>query len=436
MITNSKKPTKRPIWAYPWGYAEGWVVALGILFTGLALQLSIGGLDPETLAWPVNSIVGGGFTLTLVLAYRFGSRSEIVRWLMRVPAAIVSIALITFLVLLMGFTLQGAEGNPGWVNALGLSHMTRSWPFLFGVMFFLASLGMVTLKRLSPLRGRNIGFSLNHAGLYIALLAGMLGTADLQRLTMDLREGEVAWVGVDQRGRVLEMPLAVELQRFHMDEFNPKITVIESATGKMIEGGLHQMFEIQPGTRGTVGNVAIEVLEYMPLAVVFGGRYEPVNDYGAAPAAFVRASTPDGTRMEGWISSGSFMYSHHTLPLDTTYAVAMTIPRASSYSSDVVVYTRDGNVFETRIEVNKPISAAGWKLYQYSYDERFGRYSELSVIELIRDPWLPVVYLGIFMLLAGSVYLMFLGKAPDSDEVISGESTPDAFPITPEEIRT
>ena len=32
-----------------------------------------------------------------------------------------------------------------------------------------------------------------------------------------------------------------------------------------------------------------------------------------------------------------------------------------------------------------------------------GRWSETSTFELVKDPWLPAVYLGIFLLLAGAV---------------------------------
>jgi hypothetical protein len=39
-----------------------------------------------------------------------------------------------------------------------------------------------------------------------------------------------------------------------------------------------------------------------------------------------------------------------------------------------------------------------------------GKYSKRSVIEAVRDPWLPVVYAGILMLLGGAVYLFWLGR--------------------------
>ena len=50
---------------------------------------------------------------------------------------------------------------------------------------------------------------------------------------------------------------------------------------------------------------------------------------------------------------------------------------------------------EEKIQVNHPITVNGWKIYQTSYDEKLGRWSETSIVELVLDPWLPMVYAGI-----------------------------------------
>lgn len=62
------------------------------------------------------------------------------------------------------------------------------------------------------------------------------------------------------------------------------------------------------------------------------------------------------------------------------------------------------------VEVNHPLNVQGWKVYQYSYDTQAGAASQVSVLELVRDPWLPYVYTGIFMMLAGAL-LMFFDKS-------------------------
>ncbi len=349
-----------------------------------------------------------------MLGWVFLKRKTPVAWLGSIPAAVTSIAMITFLVLLMGFTLQEDAQNPVWVQKLGLSNMVSSWPFIFGIIFFLTSLGMATVKRLIPFKGRNIGFFLNHAGLYIIIIGGMLGSADLKRYTMHLHEGEIVWYANDRHGHQVQMPLALELISFNMEEYNPKIAVIDPHSGRIIPETISEMFEIDKGNRGTIFGYDVEILEFHKLSGKIGDRYEPVNDFGAAPAAYVRATCEEGESTEGWISSGSFMMPHSLVDLNHVYdfSLAMTIPQASHYSSDVVLYTESGDVEEVRIEVNHPVSAEGWKLYQYSYDDRFGRWSPSTVIEAIRDPWLPFVYSGIYMVLIGSVYLMTLGKAP------------------------
>ena len=77
------------------------------------------------------------------------------------------------------------------------------------------------------------------------------------------------------------------------------------------------------------------------------------------------------------------------------------------YASDVTLFTADGDSLRDTILVNKPLSIMGWKVYQLSYNEAMGGMSESSVLELVRDPWLPYVYAGIFMMLLGAVLLFF-----------------------------
>lgn len=61
---------------------------------------------------------------------------------------------------------------------------------------------------------------------------------------------------------------------------------------------------------------------------------------------------------------------------------------------------------ETTVEVNKPVEVDGWKIYQYGYDTQMGAMSQYSILELISDPWLPLVYTGIYMMLAGALLMM------------------------------
>jgi len=79
------------------------------------------------------------------------------------------------------------------------------------------------------------------------------------------------------------------------------------------------------------------------------------------------------------------------------------------FASEIEVKTQEGSTFEATVDVNKPVVADGWKIYQYGYDTSMGAESTTSVLELVSDPWLPVVYAGIYMMLAGAVCMFVLG---------------------------
>lgn len=77
------------------------------------------------------------------------------------------------------------------------------------------------------------------------------------------------------------------------------------------------------------------------------------------------------------------------------------------FASDITVYTRDGKNIRGTVDVNKPLKVGGWKIYQYGYDVASGTGSTYSEFLMVKDPWITWIYLGIFMMLAGALCLMF-----------------------------
>lgn len=80
------------------------------------------------------------------------------------------------------------------------------------------------------------------------------------------------------------------------------------------------------------------------------------------------------------------------------------------YASNIQIHTPEGENIDATIDVNKPIELKGWKIYQYGYDTNMGAESKISILELVSDPWLPLVYAGIYMMLGGAVFLFVRGK--------------------------
>ena len=87
------------------------------------------------------------------------------------------------------------------------------------------------------------------------------------------------------------------------------------------------------------------------------------------------------------------------------------------FASDIQILTQSGKNIQTTVEVNKPVEVDGWKIYQYGYDTQMGAMSQTSILELVSDPWLPLVYAGIYMMLAGALCMFLFGgrtKTPQS----------------------
>lgn len=61
----------------------------------------------------------------------------------------------------------------------------------------------------------------------------------------------------------------------------------------------------------------------------------------------------------------------------------------------------DGEACE--VSVNHPLRHGGYTIYQDSYDQQAGSF---TVLQLVRDPWLPLIFVGIALLAAGAIGLL------------------------------
>ena len=78
------------------------------------------------------------------------------------------------------------------------------------------------------------------------------------------------------------------------------------------------------------------------------------------------------------------------------------------FASEVFIHSKESHgKYAATIDVNKPAEVDGWKIYQKDYRlTPLGDACQISILELVRDPWLPWVYVGIFMMLAGALLLV------------------------------
>ena len=87
------------------------------------------------------------------------------------------------------------------------------------------------------------------------------------------------------------------------------------------------------------------------------------------------------------------------------------------FASEIQILTKSEKNIQATVDVNKPVEVDGWKIYQYGYDTSMGAKSNTSILELVSDPWLPYVYLGIYMMLAGGVLMFVTGVRRKEEKV-------------------
>ena len=409
-MSENHLTVQRNLWENPWGYVESFFIGFGLMITGFFLEVFVATSSTFAIKYPFNIYFLIGYIVALFVLYKWFATTQIIRWLTKVPASITSIFLVTLLVMIMGIIPQIPSEN-NIINNLGLNRITSNWAFLLILFQFLTCLGLISIKRILQFKWSNFGFILNHLGLFLALIAGVLGTGDLQRLSINVYEGKPSWIATDAQKNEIELPFAFYLKDFIIDEYHPKLALVDNTTGSIAHNNGKNLYLVEKGEKYTFKNFEVTVNEFLQNSGRIGDRYEKVNEIGSPPSAYISVKNIENDSIiNSWISSGSFRYPYESLKISDEYSIVMTIPEVKKFSSDIDILTKEGERISTVLEVNKPFKHNSWKIYQLSYDDKMGKWSNLSVLELVKDPWLPLIYLGIFMMIAGAFYMFWMGN--------------------------
>jgi ResB-like family len=401
-----------------WGYAESFMIAFELLILGFAIEVLSGGNGLSSPRMPYNLIVLFAYVILTVVLHIYYRQNRIVKWLSSVPASISAISVYALLVLLLGFIPQGKSMHKIF-ELLGFNHLKNSWPFILIEIYVISSLGLVILRRTLPLSGRNIGFFLNHFGLWLTLVTAGLGSGDLKRLSLDLFvKGDFTNLASDGKREIYSLPFSMKLLDFQIFYYNPKIAIADSKSGEIIRQHGEVLPLIEKGKELKMEDWNIKVTQLIPYALKSDTGYYASNEPGTAAAAYIIATKAHSRdSVKGWLCSGSMRSDPKYIYINRDQILFISAPEPKKFQSKVVIKNLAGNSDTIMLEVNKPHSEKGWKLYQMSYDETMGKDSQVSIIEAVHDPWLPVVYVGVFCLIAGSLYLFWKGGTVRAEDI-------------------
>lgn len=409
------KKNVRQIWQFPWRYTESIFIVLGIIVVGFALQLTVGKFDFLLLSSPINYILLGAIILFLIIL-SFFRKSQFYQWFTGVPFSVSLIGGLLIMTLIMGLVPQMAKLDPHqhdiW-TLLGLRQVTTCWSFVMVYFVTILSLGGLIVRRLIKFKARDYAFYFNHIGLWVLMVAAGLGASDMKRFVMHVEEGKTEWRVYNDQGDVLDLPLAIQLNDFVMEEYPPKLAIIDRDSGNVQPQNKPQYMQIDDNfPTGKLLDWEVTIKEYIHEAVRNSdSTYTKVPMPGSTPATLVEAKNLlTGEIKKGWVCGGNMAQLYMTLPLTDQFTMVMTQPEPKKFMSDIEVYTEDGQYEKVILEVNKPLRIGNWTIYQYSYDSSAGKASSYSSFELVYDPWLYLVYIGIGLFALGSICLMWSGN--------------------------
>lgn len=400
-------------WKWPWKFKQTNLIFFSLVIVGFLIEYFSGSMGRKAPVFPLNLYILLSFIFFSVVLYYSPFFKRYRHWVLSFQFVITAVTWVGVLSILSGIFPQGRSALPLFFEKIALSSVTRSIPYLILVVLICQSLLFACLNRFSKISFGEIPFLLNHLGLFIIFTASILGSGDLIRLKMDLNTGKTERRGYRHHfGMKVDLPFALRLEKFKMDVYPSKLLVVSRKDGTLItditifpkgENDFIKEFQL------TDWNLKIK--NYYSDSFQVDDHFIPSKHIGAAPALQLTVTDKVNQKtVSGWIGTGSFISPAKLLDVNEDFSIALSNPQPKAYQSEISYFMPNGQSGKFNLRVNHPFSLSGWKIYQYGYDVKKGKWSNFSIVEVIKDPWLPVVYAGIYMLMAGSILMLVVKK--------------------------
>lgn len=181
------------------------VLVVGAVFgAAMVVQICFGAFPLAAVRFPLNIILMALWLVLLVELYRHRAHSRVAQAMLSQRATVFS------------FVLMAAVGI-----ALGLQREPAStaWPTVVAVLFVLSHLTLVTLRGWRNRQGVRWRFVVNHAGLWLALVAGFWGAPDRVQMRAMVGREVPTREAFDMEGRTTMLDCELQLIDFKIDYY-------------------------------------------------------------------------------------------------------------------------------------------------------------------------------------------------------------------------
>ncbi|MEA3450834.1 MAG: cytochrome c biogenesis protein ResB, partial [Bacteroidota bacterium] len=360
-------------------YFQGVIIAVVIIFAGIFAEIFTKGAGVTMPEWPFNIIILFVFVLYIILLHFFW-KSEIKTWLSSISATITAIGAYAFLVILMGFIPQIDQTAPNWVKLTGLSHINRSWEFLFLSIYMLLILGLVILRRVRKLNFRNVAFLLNHLGIFVVISAASVSTGDLQRLTLPIAEGQTSNYAYKDKNTLVEIPFSVELVDFNVEYYVPELIVFNPHS-RLILNDASVDYSIEDKKEIEFKEWKFTVVKYYSNAIRQDSTFIQNNDTAISEFAVLIEIRHQNDVKEAWISSGNYLIPALSTHVTDDLAISLSLPQDKKYVSTINLISDAKELKNVKILVNFPFKFQGYNIYQQGFDDKNPENVDVSILE-------------------------------------------------------
>ncbi|TAN37192.1 MAG: hypothetical protein EPN23_06485 [Verrucomicrobia bacterium] len=357
---------------------------------------------------------------------------------------VIAMACIIATVLPQGADVTGLlQKNPGahhWIKRLeaaGLTHVFSAWWFIGLLTALGASLSVCIARRLKALFAAGarpsgsilvFGTLFVHVGILLTLLGGVIKLFWSERGSLQLREGEQTAAFVTDDNRHVQLPYTLQLMKFEIEYYStaangkPEETVqaetlvlqgpdSDAGVEWPVEIGAERKVTPPAAATGSHQDWRVTVLRRIPDFMIDTSTHtvQSRSDKMLNPAILVRVAG-NGPAAEHWLFARYPDFDMNAMsgqesqpaPFKLRYKVLVSAPEkqhVKSFKSALRVLKGDAVAHEQTIEVNAPMSYEGYSFYQSGYNEDDLSWTALLVV---RDPSVPVVYLGFILLGVGA----------------------------------
>jgi len=318
---------------------------------------------------------------------------------------IVLIFIFTLILFCIYGAFLGADRAQEFFNS---PSMSTPW---FVLLIMLSARLFIFLKS-----ARNFGLLLIHLGCILILAGAMYGSQTghlfqrkffqidkIHRGQMLIGQGqETSQVVLGRDGRIGQLPFSIKLNEFRIEYYEPKFLQIQTRQGQLWK------FPIELNTEFDLGSVfgKVKILrKFQNFRIILDNNIRKIidsNEPGYNPAIEVQIEYLTGETINQYVFEN---FGGHSHPQDKFLLSCTGAIR--DFISDIAIVENRNTVARKNIEVNHPLHYGGYYFYQQSYDEQGYQFSILSVVS---DSGLSIVYSGYLMLVAGVFWHFWLSS--------------------------